>query len=634
MSSVSTESSAALAPAASTASSADAEMRSMKSELEALPVLLRQNAELEREVLRLVKELDEVTGGVLKRGYMYKWRDREITFASKWNLRYFVLKGTSLSYFTDDHDQRPRRTIDLTSCVVKDEGRKKGKYSIFAVHYDPESITGIHERAPLLRLSCGSEVEARQWMDMLQSACRSSSSDSSSTEHQVVYEVMGTIVDVDSLMTKNLSQNTLDRVLSSSNVLQKAKSRGHLPGLEKPESPTTSAAQQQKNDSPKSHASAGRTRTLSEELLQTRKSKQKNVFPASKAIHVASVASPLSDDAKPGQNYRGFFNLGVIILVISNFKLILDNLTKYGNKMSDYIPTFEFSKEEITEDFYSVRPEFVLFSWLLTVVMSYLIEAAVVRGYIRGRVATVHHVITGAYNLIFPVVWVTVSKSHPGYCMLYLLQSTILWMKLISYAHVNREMRIIKALELEKCDSEGNRDELYNNSKPLTSLFAEIKDLEPPFTHYPANINLLDILYFSVAPTLCYQLNYPRLKTIRWKYVASLVLRLLLVLGLMLYMVGQHVKPTLDASMAPVRDMDLYELFVHLLKLSIPNTYVWLLSFYLFFHLWLNLLAELTRFGDRQFYRDWWNARTIDKYWRTWNLPVHNWLLRHMYYPL
>jgi diacylglycerol O-acyltransferase-1 len=302
--------------------------------------------------------------------------------------------------------------------------------------------------------------------------------------------------------------------------------------------------------------------------------------------------------------------------------------------MSDYIPTFEFSKEEITEDFYSVRPEFVLFSWLLTVVMSYLIEAAVVRGYIRGRVATVLHVITGAYNLIFPVVWVTVSKSHPGYCMLYLLQSTILWMKLISYAHVNREMRIIKALELEKCDSEGNRDELYNNSKPLTSLFAEIKDLEPPFTHYPANINLLDILYFSVAPTLCYQLNYPRLKTIRWKYVASLVLRLLLVLGLMLYMVGQHVKPTLDASMAPVRDMDLYELFVHLLKLSIPNTYVWLLSFYLFFHLWLNLLAELTRFGDRQFYREWWNARTIDKYWRTWNLPVHNWLLRHMYYPL
>ena len=61
---------------------------------------------------------------------------------------------------------------------------------------------------------------------------------------------------------------------------------------------------------------------------------------------------------------------------------------------------------------------------------------------------------------------------------------------------------------------------------------------------------------------------------------------------------------------------------------------MWLLGFYLFFHLWLNMLAEITRFGDRLFYRDWWNARTIEAYWRNWNLPVHHWMLRHLYYPL
>ena len=59
-----------------------------------------------------------------------------------------------------------------------------------------------------------------------------------------------------------------------------------------------------------------------------------------------------------------------------------------------------------------------------------------------------------------------------------------------------------------------------------------------------------------------------------------------------------------------------------------------LLGFYWFFHLWLGLAAELTRFGDRMFYRDWWNARTIETYWRNWNLPVHHWMLRHLYYPL
>ena len=38
-------------------------------------------------------------------------------------------------------------------------------------------------------------------------------------------------------------------------------------------------------------------------------------------------------------------------------------------------------------------------------------------------------------------------------------------------------------------------------------------------------------------------------------------------------------------------------------------------------------------YRDRLFYRDWWNARTIESYWRNWNLPVHHWLLRHVYYP-
>lgn len=44
------------------------------------------------------------------------------------------------------------------------------------------------------------------------------------------------------------------------------------------------------------------------------------------------MPSPLSEDARQ-QNYRGFFNLGVIVLAVSNFRLIFDNLAKYGNKI-------------------------------------------------------------------------------------------------------------------------------------------------------------------------------------------------------------------------------------------------------------------------------------------------------------
>lgn len=142
------------------------------------------------------------------------------------------------------------------------------------------------------------------------------------------------------------------------------------------------------------------------------------------------------------------------------------------------------------------------------------------------------------------------------------------------------------------------------------------------------------MLYFCVVPTLCYQMNYPRNKSIRPQYVLTIIVRLLVSAGLILFIVNQQITPALEAAMQPMQELDFLGILQRLVHISIPNTYVWLLGFYIIFHLWLNLLAELTRFSDRSFYHDWWNARTIDEYWRTWNLPVHHWMLRHLYYPL
>ena len=90
--------------------------------------------------------------------------------------------------------------------------------------------------------------------------------------------------------------------------------------------------------------------------------------------------------------------------------------------------------------------------------------------------------------------------------------------------------------------------------------------------------------------------------------------------------------------------------------------------FYLYFHSYLNFVGELLRFGDRQFYRDWygpadccalkekrrtawapspnevkgiteptlpvllpsrWNSTTINYFWKNWNMPVHKWAVRY-----
>ncbi len=44
-------------------------------------------------------------------------------------------------------------------------------------------------------------------------------------------------------------------------------------------------------------------------------------------------------------------------------------------------------------------------------------------------------------------------------------------------------------------------------------------------------------------------------------------------------------------------------IFERLLKLAIPSLYVWLLIFAALFHIGLNIAAEITLFGDREFYK-------------------------------
>ena len=104
---------------------------SLKDQIVDTDTLLQRNAELEEEVERLYLELDEATNGILKRGYLYKWRDREISFASKWGLRYFTLRGHTLSYYHDDKDPRPRNTVNLSNCEIRWEGGKKKGQPVF-----------------------------------------------------------------------------------------------------------------------------------------------------------------------------------------------------------------------------------------------------------------------------------------------------------------------------------------------------------------------------------------------------------------------------------------------------------------------------------------------------------------------
>jgi len=72
----------------------------------------------------------------------------------------------------------------------------------------------------------------------------------------------------------------------------------------------------------------------------------------------------------------------------------------------------------------------------------------------------------------------------------------------------------------------------------------------------------------------------------------------------------------------------------YFLQLAAPMSICWLLGFYYIFHVFLNILGEIFYFADWNFYEDWWNCITLQEYWKKWNLPVHQWFIRHLYNPL
>ncbi|XP_068811552.1 diacylglycerol O-acyltransferase 1 isoform X8 [Struthio camelus] len=177
----------------------------------------------------------------------------------------------------------------------------------------------------------------------------------------------------------------------------------------------------------------------------------------------------------------------------------------------------------------------------------------------------------------------------------------------------------MKAITPAECSSHHSRRNERGQSKQIV---------------YPMNLKVKDLYYFLLAPTLCYQLNFPRLKQCRYGYIIKRLLEMVFLFHLMLGLIQQWIVPNIHKSMKPINEIESTLLTEYILKLAVPNHFVWLIFFYWYFHSCLNCLAELLRFGDRQFYLDWWNADSVLQFWSRWNIPAHRWLDRHVYKPL
>ncbi|EUC59627.1 O-acyltransferase [Rhizoctonia solani AG-3 Rhs1AP] len=157
----------------------------------------------------------------------------------------------------------------------------------------------------------------------------------------------------------------------------------------------------------------------------------------------------------------------------------------------------------------------------------------------------------------------------------------------------------------------------------LTDMDLELTSTGKKRIRYPSNISYANFLDFQMVPTLCYELEYPRTERIRPMYIFEKTVATFGTFTL-LYTITEHyiipLTPTSDQSFA--RSM---------LDLALPFMLSYLILFYIIFECICNGFAELSCFGDREFYQDWWNSTSFDEYARKWNKPVHAFLLRHVY---
>ena len=319
-----------------------------------------------------------------------------------------MLQGKTLSYFVDEHDNRPRRTIDLSHCIVRSDGTKKGgTYHVFCVYLASENLQMAESL--LLRLSTESKAEAVQWIDTLEQACvigdldnqegetwKDKISPANTNMQQMVANALGpfpnakkqghkvldadgnemtvdvthqqtpeeqfdsnddwgnTPIDVsitdaplnddgdglDSPARDSLSAQDNDMNGMSPKMMQRVRSTNLI--LKKSQSRSLMARQILHKRAPTVFSSSGANlldRAAAVKISETNASSSAAVksmirvksFPAFKPMHRESKSSPLSYDRGPGeQNFRGFFNLGVIILFLSHFRMAIENFDKHG----------------------------------------------------------------------------------------------------------------------------------------------------------------------------------------------------------------------------------------------------------------------------------------------------------------
>ncbi|ODH48180.1 hypothetical protein GX48_05671 [Paracoccidioides brasiliensis] len=374
---------------------------------------------------------------------------------------------------------------------------------------------------------------------------------------------------------------------------------------------------------------------LQDGALQPAQSNSNSPKTKSKYRHVAAyhsrlTISCLSRESEVNPSFFGFRNLMVLldVLVVMNLRLIVENFMKYGVLIC--IRCHDYRQQDVVLGaiLSALIPCHLFVAFIIERAAAHQVRGAI--GRIKREESTqedapeqqsfrsawictaISHSLNASLCLLVTSYAVYYYVNHPGIGTLCEVHVIVVWLKICSYAFTNRDLR---------------HAVLHPSS---TSPLPEIYQSCP----YPRNVTIGNLTYFWLAPTLVYQPVYPRTDRIRWSFVAKRVMEMI---GLSVFIwltSAQYAAPVLRNSLEKIATLDLTSIIERVMKLSTISLIIWLAGFFALFQSYLNALAEVMRFGDREFYTEWWNSPSVGTYWRTWNKPVYHFMRRHIFSPL
>jgi len=305
-----------------------------------------------------------------------------------------------------------------------------------------------------------------------------------------------------------------------------------------------------------------------------------------------------STSASSLSKWDGLLNLIMMMGVVIILKLFLGLLvgSSTNSKYDEVFPAINFVPK------IDLLPLSLLLYPVFAMLLIYRIEFLLSRRQIRWECALVFYAVVITTGLAMPVVSLRRIENldlllqNLVVCLFFI----ILTLKLVSFIQVNKRFR----------------------EKPESTESIE----------YPANLSIINLVCFWLSPTLVYQPQESPCNKIRVEFIVKKVVEVFFLQAIARQ--GMLLMPqVVEESLRAVDNEDLLLFLERFLTLAFAFNIVWLVSFYLVFVSFLQLMAELSRSQDRVFFQAWWNASTMDEFWRRWNLPVHRWCVKHIYVP-